>query len=110
VCFNSSSQSSSNAENKTTVNVSTTFAPSVDTKGVQDAINALAGNTTAAQLAMAAAIAQSAATNAASVKALGVGLASFGGGNARTQIIVAIIGLVGVLIAAHVLKVPKIKV
>lgn len=104
--------SSSQATNATTVNVATNFT--VDTAGVQAAINALAGETSAAQLAVAGALVGSSAQTAAALqglgKALGQGLAAIGSGNDRTQIIIAGIGLVGVLIAARVIKFKKLKV
>lgn len=106
------SSSSSQAANTTTVNVSVPFT--VETAGVQAAINALAGQTSAAQLAVAGALAGSAAQTSAALqglgKSLGEGLAAMGAGSSRTQFMIAAIGLLGVLIAARAIKFKKLKV
>lgn len=107
------SSSSSSAENRTTVNVDVSVPLNVDTAGVQRALDALAGSTSSAQLAVAGAVVASSAQQAGALKALGISLekalAALGGGTTQTQIIVAVIGLVGVLLAARVIKFPKVK-
>lgn len=106
------SSSSSQAANSTTVNVATNF--SVDTTGLQKAIDALTGVTSSSQGAVAGALTTNGLTMAAALAGLGKSLekglsAVSEQGGKNTALIVALIGFAGVLVAARVIKLKGIK-
>lgn len=103
----SASQQSSNATSvSSTVSVSVPIA--VDTTPLAAAINALKGSTDSQSLALSSALVGSSAVLGSALKAQGQAIsqavASSSGSNTEVQVLIAVIGLVGVLITAHVLK------
>lgn len=106
----SSSSSTSAADNKTQVDVTTNVPVYFDSAPLAAAIQAVSGSTSATASAIVASAALNNAAAKSQAQTLATAIQSSSQGNVQSQYVVAVIGLIGVLIAAHIIKLRSVKV